>query len=74
MEIIMEKCGFVYIWFDKKKKRYYIGCHWGHVDDKYICSSTWMRNSYSRRKQDFKKKILSYVYTSKNDLLEIEHI
>ena len=35
----MEKYGFVYIWFDRKHKRYYIGCHWGHEDDGYVCSS-----------------------------------
>lgn len=22
--------GFVYIWFDKKHKRFYIGSHWEH--------------------------------------------
>ena len=54
----MEKYGFVYIWFDRKHKRYYVGCHWGTVDDGYICSSRWMRNSYNRRKEDFKRRII----------------
>lgn len=35
----MEKHGFVYIWFDKKKNMFYIGSHWGHEQDGYICSS-----------------------------------
>lgn len=54
----MEKYGFVYIWYDKKHKRYYVGCHWGTVDDGYICSSNWMRDAYKRRPEDFKRKIL----------------
>lgn len=54
----MEKYGFVYIWHDRKHNRYYIGCHWGTVEDSYICSSTWMRNSYRRRPHDFKRRIL----------------
>ena len=54
----MEKYGFVYIWFDRKHKRYYVGCHWGTIDDGYICSSPWMRQAYKHRPKDFKRKIL----------------
>ncbi len=54
----MEKYGFVYIWYDKKHKRYYVGCHWGTIDDGYICSSRWMRKSYNRRQYDFKRRII----------------
>ena len=59
----MEKYGFVYIWYDRKHKRYYIGCHWGSVNDGYICSSSWMKSAYLRRPQDFRRRIL------KTDLL-----
>ena len=52
------KYGFTYIWFDRKHKRYYIGCHWGTVDDGYVCSSNWMYKTYTRRKEDFKRRIL----------------
>jgi len=69
----MSKYGFVYIWLDRKYNRFYIGCHWGLEDDKYICSSNWMRNSYRRRTHDFKRRILARVYTSKFDLLTEEH-
>lgn len=54
----MEKSGFVYIWFDRKHKRYYIGCHWGTEDDGYVCSSAWMMQAYKLRPQDFKRRIL----------------
>ena len=44
----MEKYGFVYIWYDRKHKRYYIGSHWGSEDDGYICSSTHMNHAFNR--------------------------
>ena len=68
----MEKHGFVYIWYDRKHKRYYVGSHWGTIDDGYICSSPWMKQAYKRRPQDFKRRILSYVYTNRKDLYECE--
>lgn len=64
--------GFIYLWFDRKHKRYYVGSHWGAEDDNYICSSTWMRNSYKRRPQDFKRRVISRIDTSRNDLLKEE--
>jgi hypothetical protein len=69
----MEKYGFVYIWLDKKHKRYYIGSHWGKENDGYVCSSRWMRKSYKRRPQDFKRRILSRIYSNRKDILENEH-
>ena len=68
-----EKYGFVYIWYDKKHKRYYIGCRWGNENDGYICSSPWMKRGYKKRSNDFKRKILAKVYTNKKDLLEEEY-
>ena len=68
----MEKYGFVYIWRDKKHKRFYIGCHWGSVDDGYVCSSTWMKSAYLRRPTDFRRKILSIIHTSKRDMFLTE--
>jgi len=65
--------GFVYIWFDKKHRRFYVGSHWGTADDGYICSSTWMRNAYKRRPNDFKRRIVAVVETGRNDLLIEEH-
>lgn len=53
-----EKYGFVYLWRDRKYKRYYVGCHWGSIDDGYICSSNWMKKTYKRRPEDFKRRIL----------------
>lgn len=70
----MEKYGFVYIWYDRKHKRFYIGAHWGSEDDKYICSSSWMMQAYKRRPEDFgKRKILKRIYTNKQDLFMEEY-
>lgn len=65
--------GFVYIWRDHKHNRFYIGSHWGHESDGYICSSRWMRNAYKRRLQDFKRRIISRINTCRQDLLTEEH-
>jgi len=68
------RSGFVYIWRDRKHKRYYIGSHWGMEDDGYICSSNWMKASYKRRPQDFKRRILErHISISYSELLEREH-
>jgi hypothetical protein len=53
-----EKYGFVYIWYDRKHKRYYIGCRWGNINDGYVCSSSWMKQAFGHRPKDFKRRIL----------------
>lgn len=67
-----EKTGFIYIWYDRKRKMYYIGCHLGSEDDGYICSSRRMRDVYRRRPQDFKRRVLKRNVLRK-DLLTEEH-
>lgn len=69
----MEKYGFVYIWRDRKHKRYYVGSHWGTETDGYVCSSPWMMKAYKRRPLDFKRKILARVYTTRSELLQKEY-
>lgn len=66
------KSGFIYIWYDRKRKMFYIGSHWGTEDDGYICSSNRMRDAYRRRPQDFKRRIIQRKITRKN-LLNEEH-
>lgn len=65
--------GFVYIWFDRKHKRFYVGSHWGSTTDGYICSSTWMKNSYKRRPQDFKRRVIEHISTTRQELYECEY-
>ena len=63
-----DKYGFVYIWYDRKHKRYYIGCHWGDINDGYICSSSWMKKSYKNRPDDFKRRILKSGIAHRPDM------
>lgn len=66
----MEKYGFVYVWFDRKHKRFYLGRHWGTETDGYICSSTNMRNNYNNRPQDFKRRIISKTHDKNHLVIE----
>jgi hypothetical protein len=68
----MEKYGFVYIWYDRKHKRYYVGSHWGYDNDGYVCSSPWMLKAYKIRSDDFKRKIIKKIYTNRKELMEEE--
>ena len=63
-----KKYGFVYLWRDKKKSMFYVGSHWGYPNDGYVCSSPWMKNSYTKRPGDFKWRILLIVETCVADL------
>lgn len=63
------KYGFIYLWFDRKNKKYYLGRHWGNEVDGYICSSNSMREAYRRRPGDFKRRILKKIYSNVDDLI-----
>jgi hypothetical protein len=63
-----EKYGFVYIWYDRKHKRFYVGSHWGTVDDGYICSSRWMHKAKRNRPQDFKRRVIEIVGLDRKEL------
>ena len=67
-----EKYGFIYVWHNTKKNKFYVGCHWGTEDDGYICSSKAMRNAYAYDKSIFKRRVIQRVYTNRQDLLEAE--
>lgn len=65
--------GFVYIWYDRKRKWYYIGSHMGTINDGYIGSNIRLQRAYNKRPEDFKRKILRYYYGSnQKELLLIE--
>lgn len=68
----MEKQGFIYIWYDTGRKMFYIGCHWGHEWDSYICSSDRMRAAHRRRPHEFKRRIIQRNIP-RDRLLEEEH-
>lgn len=69
----MKKYGFIYLWYDSKHKRYYIGSHWGTEDDGYICSSSWMKQAFKKRPNDFSRRILVTNIPTKKLMNESEH-
>ena len=64
--------GFIYLWFDRKYKRYYIGAHWGTENDGYICSSPWMKRSYAKRPSDFRRKIIKSDINTRDEMYMLE--
>lgn len=63
------KYGIIYLWYDRKHRRFYLGRHWGTEDDGYVCSSTWMKQAFKRRPHDFKRRVLKRIYSSQSDLI-----
>jgi hypothetical protein len=67
------KYGFVYIWFDTKRKKYYIGSHMGSKDDGYVCSNKIMNCKYKSRPETFRRRILfDGMLSSHRELLDEE--
>lgn len=54
---------FVYIWFDKTRKMFYVGQHSGSFNDKYTSSSRWLSGEIRYRPQDFKRRIIKSFST-----------
>ncbi len=49
---------FLYIWYDKCRKMFYVGMHEGNIADGYISSSRWFNGEHQYRPNDFKRKII----------------
>jgi len=62
---------FVYIWFDKRDYRFYLGYTNGKKKF-YICSSKYMLKEYKERPNDFKRRILKKGTEKEMALLEKE--
>jgi hypothetical protein len=61
MHIYMENyTGFVYLWYDTKRKWFCIGSHMGSLEDGYTSSTGFMDRAYKKRPDDFKRRILHY--------------
>ena len=69
----MDEYGFVYLWRDRKDNRYYVGYHWGNMNDPYICSSAWMKRAYANRTEDFKRRILVTNIPTKEQTIDEEY-
>ena len=48
----------MYLWRDRQAKRFYLGSHYGAIDDGYICGSKRMLREYAKRPQDFRRRVV----------------
>jgi len=55
---------FVYLWFDKNRRMFYIGSHSGSTTDGYVSSSRWLSGEVAYRPDEFTKRVLSYHPTN----------
>ena len=51
---------FIYLWVDNLKNRFYIGSHYGKIDDGYLFGGIDIKYEYKLRPNDFERMILSY--------------
>lgn len=54
--------GFIYIWYDRKRKWFCIGSHMGSLDDGYTSSTGFMDSAIKKRPHDFRRKVLEFYY------------
>lgn len=67
--------GFVYKWTNKENGKFYIGSHYGKVDDGYIGSGVWFRRSYDLDPTKFERQILlSVIINCRQTILELEEL
>jgi len=64
--------GYVYLWYDSKRRMFYLGSHYYGIKF-YLCGSSRMRMAYNKRPHDFKRRILFKLQKgTKKDLQLIE--
>lgn len=67
--------GFIYIWRDNKRKKYYIGSHLGNPEDGYVGSNKRLQTAFRSRPHTFSRKILEmYEEITSKDLLVREQL
>lgn len=64
--------GYVYLWYDTKAKFFYIGGHYGKVEDSYVCSNKPMKRAYKLRPETFKMRVLEYITGDTKSLRKVE--
>ena len=65
--------GFVYLWYDTKNKKFYLGSHLGQPTDGYTGSNRRFQSAIKSRPDSFKRRILeSYEKITSKELLKRE--
>ena len=73
MKSQLPKEGFVYLWKDTKRNKFYLGSHLGSPADGYTGSNDHFQSVYKRRPHTFRRRILEhYVEITSRDLLNRE--
>ena len=66
----MNSFGFVYLWYDRHSRLFYLGSHYGREDDGYIASSRWLLNAHRKRPLDFRRRIVARIYEDDKKALQ----
>ena len=73
MIVVRKYYGFVYIWRDRKHNKFCIGSHLGSLTDGYLSSTGYFIRAYTKRQEDFKRRILSFLFVKdRQELLKLE--
>jgi hypothetical protein len=65
--------GYVYMWCDTKRNKFYIGSHKGSIFDKYKSGSKWLNDTIKKRPDTMKMRVLEYYFgNDREDLYKIE--
>jgi hypothetical protein len=69
------KFGFIYLWYDTVRKKYYLGSHLGQPNDGYSGSNKRFKCAIKSRPDTFKRRILeSHESISSKELLKREQV
>lgn len=63
--------GFIYLWHDTKRKKFYLGSHLGLPNDGYTGSNKKFKCAYKSRPETFKRRIIESGYYESHRLLHI---
>lgn len=53
--------GFVYKWTNKETGKFYIGSHFGSIDDGYVGSGVYFKRAYDQNHEIFQREIIEYI-------------
>ena len=61
--------GFIYEWYNRVEKMFYLGSHFGSERDRYSGSGSAFKKAYKAHPEDFKRRILQYCNIDDHDFL-----
>ena len=62
--------GFVYLWHDTKRNKWYLGSHLGSPDDGYVGSNKRILNCYNARPETLRRRVLEHYSCIDNKTLK----